>query len=284
MVISTAYYGWGTKDTVGNVTLFLGMMISRTTCNDFFKDLTIDCVRSFQLLLASCHTGLMVWDNFQRGQELRNQCGGWSSKFLIVMVKATHRVFPFLNFRWDDCNIFMRYNLEQGWPSPLGMRAYETLDKSSTSFGKDVFDNHTSIHLPLSLCFTRDCVHQNECIINIQRYLCNMSRAFSHQYDCNGPGMNVGNVNKLNKYCTSSKLRKFFSSAYTCLLYVQCQEPRLPLATGIMHQHWFKTLNLMTYWKSSHSNTGLSLNTRILVFCFQFWKVILMWPSSTQWI
>jgi hypothetical protein len=49
---------------VGNVTSFLGIMVSRTTCDEFFKELTANQVQMFQHLLASNQTGLMVWDNF----------------------------------------------------------------------------------------------------------------------------------------------------------------------------------------------------------------------------
>ncbi len=70
----------------------------------------------------------MVWDNFQRGQELHNQLCGRSSKFLIGTVEVAHHVVPFLQFSWDDLNIVMQYNQDQGHPSPLGMRAYEAFE------------------------------------------------------------------------------------------------------------------------------------------------------------
>jgi hypothetical protein len=47
MVISTAYYGWGGKITVGNVTSFLGISVSRRTRDAFFKQLTLDRVQFF---------------------------------------------------------------------------------------------------------------------------------------------------------------------------------------------------------------------------------------------
>ncbi len=44
MVISMAFYGWGSKDTVGHATSFLGITVTRTTQDAFFKQLTDDCV------------------------------------------------------------------------------------------------------------------------------------------------------------------------------------------------------------------------------------------------
>ena len=96
MVISTAYYGWGAKDTVSQVTSFLRIKGTRMTRDSFFKRLTSNCVESFCSLLASRHSGLIVWDDYQRGQELHEQRGGRSSKFLIGMVEAAHRVLPFV--------------------------------------------------------------------------------------------------------------------------------------------------------------------------------------------
>ena len=87
MVISTAYYGWGAKDTVSQVTSFLGINVTRTTRDSFFKRLTSNRVESFCLLLMSRRSGLMVWDNFQRGQnqKLREQRGG---KYIMDRVKS----------------------------------------------------------------------------------------------------------------------------------------------------------------------------------------------------
>ena len=190
-------------------------MVTRTTHNYFFKYITIDYVELFWPLLASCRTGLMVWDNFQRDQELSNQCGRWSSKFLILTVQAAHKMIPFVNFQWDDWDMLMQYNREQQRPSPLGMQAYEKLNASFATFGIDVFTNHTGIHIPLSPCFTRDRILQYEYIINVRKVICNMrSRAFTCMYDCNSPGMNVDNLNKLKEYCSSRDSRNFFSCVY----------------------------------------------------------------------
>jgi hypothetical protein len=127
MVISTMYYGWGAKDTMSHATSFLGITVARTTRDSFFKMLTLNCVELFCSLLASHQSGLMVWDNFQQGQKLREQRGGRSSKFLIGTVEAAHRVVPFLNRfgfsneKWNNRNMLMTYDRTQSRPSPLGM-------------------------------------------------------------------------------------------------------------------------------------------------------------------
>jgi hypothetical protein len=47
MILTTTYYGYGAKDTVGHITSFLGITVSRTTRDEFFKQLTLDWVQSF---------------------------------------------------------------------------------------------------------------------------------------------------------------------------------------------------------------------------------------------
>ena len=156
MVIATAYYGWGTKDTVSNATSFLGIRVSRRSRDNFFKELTVNWVNVFRSLLASRRSGLMVWDNFQRGQEIQDQRGGRSSKFFIGTVEAVHCVVPFIDIQLNDHNVFMRYDHLQSRPSPLGMRRYESLDPFSPTFGSDIFLNHNDIDVPNSPCFFGD--------------------------------------------------------------------------------------------------------------------------------
>jgi hypothetical protein len=199
---------------VGNVTSFLGITVSRRTRDDFFKELTADQVQMYQRLLTSNQTGLMAWGNFQRGQELRDQHGGRSSKFLIGMVEAAHRVIPFHHFQWDDCNIIMQYDREQSRPSPFGMRAYKSHDPSSGTFGTDVYMNHANLYVPDCPCFTGDRVRGYEYIMSVQKYVCDMSRAFFRQYKSIGDGVNSNHVVKFNEYCLSEKSKAFFSSVY----------------------------------------------------------------------
>ncbi len=112
---------------MSHVTSILGITVTRTTRDSFFKRLTSNRVESFRSLLAPSRSGLMVWDNFQRGQELREQRCGHSRKFLIGTVEAAHRVLPFMNRfgfpnqKWDDRNVMMMDDREQSRPSPLGM-------------------------------------------------------------------------------------------------------------------------------------------------------------------
>ncbi len=133
LILSTTMYGWGTRNMVGHVRSFIKTTVSRSYRDRFYNSLTSSIVKTVIRLLSKQICGLMVLDNFQHGDQLREQCGGRSRKFIIGTTEAAHRVFPFLDSWWDHCKIEMSYSKEQVIPSPLGMRLYETLDLTSPS-------------------------------------------------------------------------------------------------------------------------------------------------------
>ena len=205
---------------MSHVTLFLGITVTRTMRDSFFKRLTSNRVKSFCSLLESRCSGLMVWDNFQQGQERREQRGGCSSKFLIGMVEAAHRVLPFVNRfgfpnrKWDNRNMMMMYNREQSRPSPLGMRSYESIDANSPTFGTDVFLHHDGIDVASQPCFSGDRVRSYDNVLNLRKYICDMSRAFTRLFDSNGIGLNADHIAKFNEYCSATDSKRFFTAAY----------------------------------------------------------------------
>ena len=145
LILSTAMYGWGTCDTLGRVTSFLGTTVSRSYWDRFFASLTSKLVDNIVSLLSRQLCGLMVLDNLQRGQQLRDQRGGKSRKFLIGTTEVAHRVFSYLNFEWDAHKIDMTFTKKQVIPSPHHMCTSEMMDFSSPSLGTDLFPNHCDI-------------------------------------------------------------------------------------------------------------------------------------------
>ena len=158
----------------------------------------------------------MVWDNFQRGQEIRDQQGRRLSKFLIGTVEAAHRVIPFQMQRWNNRNVYMTYDHLQPRPSPLGMRAYETFDPLSLTFGTDIFLNHNEIAVTTTPCFSGERVCCYEHIIGLRKYICDMRRVFSQLFDCKEIeiGVNADHISKFYEYSTSTKSKEFYSAAY----------------------------------------------------------------------
>ncbi len=99
LIVSSAMYGWGTRDTLGHATSFMGTAVSWSYRDLFYSSLTSQITVICLLSREICK--LMVLDNFQCGNWLREQCRGRSSKVLIGTTEAAHHVSPFLNFTWD---------------------------------------------------------------------------------------------------------------------------------------------------------------------------------------
>ena len=114
----------------------------------------VNIVETVTKLLSREISCLMVLDNFQCSNQLRDQRGGSSNKFLIGTSEAAHQVIPFLNFLWDDRKIELSYTCDQIVLSPLGMRSYKVISISSPTFGIDIFLNHEQIPISNQPCFT----------------------------------------------------------------------------------------------------------------------------------
>jgi hypothetical protein len=128
LILLTAMYGWGTQDTMGQATLFLGTTVSWSYCDKFNVSLTSNIVETVIRLLLSKICRLMGSDNFQWCNKMQDQQGGRSNKFLIGTTDAAHCVNPFLNFMWDHLKIEVSYTQDQIIPSPLGMKSYKTIE------------------------------------------------------------------------------------------------------------------------------------------------------------
>ena len=81
LILSTAMYGWGTRDTLGHVTSFLGTMVSRSYQDRSFASLTSKLVYTIVSLLSRQLCGLMVLDNFQQGVLSVYASFGYSTDF-----------------------------------------------------------------------------------------------------------------------------------------------------------------------------------------------------------
>ncbi len=110
LILSMAMYGWGTHNTVGHTTSFIGTTVSWTYRDQVYTLLTSSIVPTVIWLLSKEICGLMVLDNYQRGTQLREQRGGRLSKFLIRTSEAAHHVNPYLNFTWDHVQVKLTYH------------------------------------------------------------------------------------------------------------------------------------------------------------------------------
>ena len=83
LIETTAYYGWGVRNTVINGSPFWGMTVSRCFRDRQYATL-IDGITERQMkLLAKDEVISVIWDNYQRkGQPLKDQRAR-SSRFLL---------------------------------------------------------------------------------------------------------------------------------------------------------------------------------------------------------
>ncbi len=166
----------------GPSTSFLRTTVYRSYRDQFYSSLTSEIVESVIRHLSRQVCGLMVLDNFQRGNQWRDQRGGRSSKFLIGTTEAAHRVFPFLDFRWDQRKIEMTYCKQQIIPSPLGMWSYETINMTSPSLGTNLFTTHLQIPISHEPCFSGELVKVYKNAIRLRRYILAIRSSLSHEY------------------------------------------------------------------------------------------------------
>jgi hypothetical protein len=125
----------------------------------------------------------MVLDSYQRGNQLREQCGGRSSKFFIGTCKVAHPTNPYLNFTWDHVQVKLTYTHDQIILSPtMGMRSYKTISFSSQSLATELFSNRRLIPIPISneLCFVGAHVSAYEKAICTRQNIISIQNCLSH--------------------------------------------------------------------------------------------------------
>ena len=76
-------------------------------------------------------------------------------------------------------------------------------------FGTNVF-----IDVSSQPCFTGDRVQSHENVLNLRKYICDISHAFTCLFECNKIGVNADHIGKFNEYCFSADSLQFIDAAY----------------------------------------------------------------------
>ena len=84
----------------------------------------------------------------------------------------------------------------------------------SSTFGTHVYDDHDQIDVSTHPCFLGNRVRSYENIINLRKYICDMSRAFTRLFECKEIEVNADHIWKFNKYCSTEDSLKIFNAAY----------------------------------------------------------------------
>ena len=92
LINTAAYYGWGVRAAVVNLSTFWGTTVSRAYRDKKFTKFTTDLVQHQMKLLSREVASLVIWDNYQENERLREQRGGVSQKQLCGTHQAAVKV------------------------------------------------------------------------------------------------------------------------------------------------------------------------------------------------
>ena len=74
-----------------------------------------------------------------------------------------------------------------------------------------MFLHHDGIDVASQPCFSGNRVRLYDNVLNLRKYICDMSRAFNRLFDSNGIGVNADHIAKFNEYCSATDSKRFFS-------------------------------------------------------------------------
>ena len=143
LIQSIANFGWGVGTTAADAFCYFGATVSTSTRYRILRDLTKDLLTAQKTLLRPCTAVVFVYDNYQKGQQLKFQRGGHSSSFLKGTHEIVHRAHLWVDTSYNDKFVPLTHSHNQVYPSPYHMFPYETITKKH--YGQFLaFDQETS--------------------------------------------------------------------------------------------------------------------------------------------
>ena len=126
MIQSVANFGWGVGQTACDCNSYWAHTVSSATRNRRMKELTSNLIFKYREVLRKSRARLFCFENFQIGQEIKDQRGMHSSTFFKGTNQCAHCVHEFVDLSWDESIRTTVTGLSnQKYPSPPGMVAYE---------------------------------------------------------------------------------------------------------------------------------------------------------------
>ena len=125
MIQSTVNFGWGVGAILSDINCYWGNTVSSLTRSTHLSLLTTNMVFPFCNLLKRSRSKLFTFDNFQIGQEIKDQCGGHLSTFFKGTHMCTHRVFEYDDTSRDTLGTKRSGMNDQALPSPTSMPKYK---------------------------------------------------------------------------------------------------------------------------------------------------------------
>ena len=218
LVLTTACYAWGARNTVTNASKFWG-----TTVSNSFRDKEYshyrDMVFGLQCKLLRRQTaGIIVWDNFTRGNKIRDQRGGLGTCQLNGTHEGAHEVVPYRNLRWDShpriVNTYDRNQIQVGLP---GLRSWESVSLDHRHYGSRIFMRGNLVPRSTSPCWTGARVKHLAHINTTARTLSHIEAVFSCKddahFDMCHNAVNTSNLLQFRDLCNSDSAEFLFGHA-----------------------------------------------------------------------
>ena len=215
LIQTTAYYGWGVKNTVVNASVFWGTAVSNSFRDREYTRLCQNICSFQRAVLRKKMAGVFIFDNVQ-GKELLRDQRGRSSKFLKGTHQMTNEVFEYNETKYNQIKIDNTYDEEQLSVSPDGMREYELIPLNAPDFGTRVFSNHSDIQKSETPDATGARVKHYNRFSTVARYLTNMSNVFNRpddHFDQCPNHMNIENVLKMRELCRTDAVKGMLAKA-----------------------------------------------------------------------
>ena len=215
LIQTTAYYGWGVKNTVVNASVFWGTAVSNSFRDREYTSLCQDICSFQRAVLKKKRAGVFIFDNVQ-GKELLRDQRGRSSKFLKGTHQMSNEVFEYGETKHNEIKVENTYDEDQPSVSPDGMREYESIPVDAPGFGTRVFSSHSDIPKSTTPDATGDRVKHYNRFSEVARYLTNMSNVFNHSdehFDQCPDHMDIEKIVKMRVLCKTDAVKGMLAKA-----------------------------------------------------------------------
>jgi len=219
LIQTTAYYGWGVRNTVVNASNFWGISVSKSYRDREYSTLLENIAVVQKRLLAKQRKANFTFDNVTQGTKLMDQ-RGQGNRFLNGTNFVSHKIFPYDDKSYDDVRSTLVYGKDQPIVSPAGMRAYELIDVKSPTLGTTVFLQHEQIPKRDEPDATGNRVDKYLKLTSIARTLRNVQNIFAVSdddtyYEQCPDYLKVPRLRKVGEYCASREAKKVFDRAWS---------------------------------------------------------------------
>ena len=214
-VQAMASYGWGVANKAQKFSCYWGNTCHADTRDEKMKELTKNLMANQMKLLSGLDAVIIVYDNFQRGQELKYQREGSSSNFVKGTHQMTNEVRYWTMTQYDEKHVEMTY-VEQAIPSPSGLPEFEKVNTKSAKEVSQQFEHATMMEVETEPDFTGERVKSYHELGGVADTVHQLWRSFATEnVDWTSSIFDNAKIYKMHKLVTSDGIKTFVDGAKT---------------------------------------------------------------------